>query len=90
MYSTDKFKKLNSSLIELKREHFRLSNLKHNKRDGIKLKMIDDKIKNILFERRSEQVNRAKLVRDSLDGSGNYSFYKYMSDKKNAKNKLIL
>jgi len=87
-YSTEKFKKFNSSLIELKREHFRLSNLKRNKRDGIKLKMIDDKIKNILFEHRSEQVNRAKLVRDSLDRSGKYSIYKYMSDKNNSKKQI--
>ena len=41
-----------------------------------------------MFERRTEKINRAKLIRDSLDGSGNYAFYKYMNDKKSSKRQI--
>ena len=42
-----------------------LSNLKNNKQDGLKLKLINDKIKNIMVEHRTEKINRAKLIGDS-------------------------
>ena len=58
-----------------------MSNIKTNKKDGLRLKQINDEIKTILDQRRAEKINRAKLIRDSLDGSANYSYYKFMNNK---------